>query len=190
MSSFQLRLVLILSPSRLTNSFAGTFSGRIFPCSFSMTGKMMQWKTILSLPIKCTSRVSLSYQYGFQSLPVSIDHCLVAEIYPIGASNHTYSTFPSASFKGTFTPQSRSRVTALGCRPPSIQLRHCPTTFARQSSLCPTRIHSRRNFSYLSSGRYQCRVLRFTGGLPLSVLCGSISISGLKDVPQFSHWSP
>ena len=43
-----------------------------------------------------------------------VNNSLVAEIYPIGASNHTYKTFPSASFTGTFTPQSRSRVMARG----------------------------------------------------------------------------
>src|ERR1700722_13276906 len=117
-------------------------------------------------------------------------HCFVALIYPIGASNHTYNTFPSASGSGTLIPQSRSRVTARGCRPPSIQLLHCPMTFVRQSSLCSSRIHCRKKASCRSSGRYQCVVLLFTGGLPLSVLWGLISSSGLRDVPQFSHWSP
>src|SRR5690348_11367978 len=127
------RLVLILSPSRFMNSLLGTLSGRILPCSLSMIGKMMEWNTILSLPIKCTSFVSLSCQYGFQSLSLSSAHCLVALIYPIGASNQTYNTLPAASGNGTGTPQSRSLVTARGCKPASIQLLHWPSTFVFQS---------------------------------------------------------
>ena len=39
----QLREVEIFSPSRLRNSFAGTFSGKInSPCAFNIAGKMMQ----------------------------------------------------------------------------------------------------------------------------------------------------
>ena len=44
----------------------------------------------------------------------------------IGASNHTYNTFPSAFGNGTFTPQSKSRVMALGCKPAFNQLWHWP----------------------------------------------------------------
>ena len=49
---------------------------------------------------------------------------LVLEMYPIGASNHTYKTFPSAPSTGTGIPQSRSRLTARGCKPMSSQLLH------------------------------------------------------------------
>ena len=80
------------------------------------------------------SRVSLSFQYNSQSLG---RNSFVADIYPIGASNHTYNTFPSASFTGTGTPQSKSRVIARGCKPSPLsnQLLHCPYTFDFQS-LC------------------------------------------------------
>src|SRR5687767_7676205 len=108
----------------------------------------------------------------------------------MGASNQTYNTFPSASFKGTFTPQSRSLVTALGCRPLSIQLLHCPSTFGFQSEPCSSTIYFLNQSSCLFKGRYQCLVFLFTGALPLSVLTGLISSSGLKEVPHFSHWSP
>ena len=58
----QLRLVEILSPSRLRNSLAGTLSGRLKePSARSIAGKMMQWKTILSLPMKWIIRVSGSH---------------------------------------------------------------------------------------------------------------------------------
>src|SRR5687767_13793278 len=108
----------------------------------------------------------------------------------MGASNHTYKTFPWASANGTFTPQSKSLVTALGCKPPSIQLLHCPSTLAFQSAACSFNIQLRNQFSYLSIGRYQCFVNFFTGGLPLNVLYGFINSSGLNDFPQVSHWSP
>src|SRR6478735_7934345 len=108
-------------------------------------------------------------------------------MYPIGASNHTYNTLPSASGSGTFTPQSKSRVTARGCRPASIQLLHCPSTLAFQSFWCSFNIQLRSQSSCLLSGRYQCLVAFFTGGLPLRVLTGLINSSGLKDVPQVSH---
>src|SRR5687768_4814690 len=108
----------------------------------------------------------------------------------MGASNHTYNTFPFASGSGTATPQSRSRVTALGCRPPSIQLLHCPSTLVFQSFACSLRIQLRSHPSCLFSGRYQWVVSFFTGTFPLSVLTGLISSSGLKEVPHFSHWSP
>src|SRR4051812_15651098 len=108
----------------------------------------------------------------------------------MGASNHTYNTLPSACFNGTFTPQSKSRVTARGCKPASIQLLHCPRTFVFQSPLCCSKIHSRKKVSCLLSGRYQCIVCLFTGGLPLNVLLGLMSCSGLSDEPHFSHWSP
>src|SRR5438128_12684364 len=105
----------------------------------------------------------------------------------MGASNHTYSTLPFASANGTFTPQSRSLVTARGCKPASIQLLHWPSTFAFQSFLCSSTIHERNQSSCLFKGRYQCFVAFFTGALPLNVLTGSINSSVLNDVPQRSH---
>src|SRR5690348_1577115 len=105
----------------------------------------------------------------------------------MGASNQTYNTFPSAFGTGTLIPQSRSRVTALDCKPPSIHDLHCPTTVLLQSSLCSSRIHCFRNSSCLPNGRYQCVVFFLTGGWPLKVLTGLINSSGLRVLPQFSH---
>src|SRR5690606_39815271 len=98
-----------------------------------MAGKITQWKTILSLPIKWTSLVSLSFQFGCQSLPVFSAHSLVDEIYPIGASNQTYNFFPSAPSTGTSIPQYISRVTARGFNPSSNHDFTCPYTFDFQS---------------------------------------------------------
>ena len=86
-------------------------------------GNTMQWKTMLSLPMKCTILVSGLFQYFSQS---SGRASIVLEMYPIGASNQTYSTLPSAPSTGTGIPQSRSRLTALGWRPPSSQDLHWP----------------------------------------------------------------
>src|SRR2546421_1778083 len=108
----------------------------------------------------------------------------------MGASNHTYNTFPSASFNGTGMPQSRSLVTALGCKPASSQLLHCPSTFGFQSAAWSFNIHSRNHSSCLFNGRNQCFVSFFTGDLPLNVLRGLINWSGLSELPHFSHWSP
>ena len=59
-----MRDVLILSFSRLRNSFAGTLSGMMYPpCAFIITGNTMQWNTMLSLPMKCTRRVSGSFHH-------------------------------------------------------------------------------------------------------------------------------
>src|SRR5690606_40498067 len=99
-----------------------------------------QWKTMLSFPIKCTSLVSWSFQYGVQSFTSLSAHSLVDEIYPIGASTHTYSTFPSAPSTGTGISQSKSRVTALGFSPSSSQDFSCPYTLDFQSFLCPSKI--------------------------------------------------
>src|ERR1044071_9570714 len=105
----------------------------------------------------------------------------------MGESNQTYSTLPSVPGSGTGTPQLLSRVMARGCRPLSIQLLHCPYTLGFHSSFLPSTIHSFSQSSYLFSGKYQCFVLRFTGVALLSALRGSISCSGLKLLPHFSH---
>lgn len=108
----QLREVEILSPSKFRNSFAGTFSGKINePSAFSMAGKTMQWKTILSLPMKCSNFVSSAFHHFSQ---LSGSNSIVFDIYPIGASNQTYSTFPFASGRGTGTPP--VQVAANGTR--------------------------------------------------------------------------
>jgi len=97
----------------------------------------------------------------------SVAHSLVAEIYPIGASNQTYNTFPSAPSTGTGIPQSKSRVTALGLKPSSIQDFTCPKTFGFQSFLWPSKIHSFKNASCLSNGKNQCLVSFKEGTLPV-----------------------
>ena len=97
---------------------------------------------------------------------------------------------PSPPATGTLTPQSKSRVTALGCKPPSIQLLHWPTTAGRQSFTCSFKIHSRKKSSCLFKGKYQWVVSFLIGALPLKVLTGLINSSGLKLLPHFSHWSP
>src|SRR5574344_1984586 len=111
----------------------------------------MQWKTILSLPIKCRSLVSSLFHHFSHSFGNS---SIVFEIYPIGASNQTYKTLPSAPSTGTGTPHSKSLLTARGCRPPSSQDLHCPYTFTFHS-LCCSRIQSLSQGSYWSNGRYQ-----------------------------------
>src|SRR4029078_6184723 len=113
----------------------------------------------------------------------------VAEIYPIGASNHTYKTFPSAPGKGTFTPQLLSLVIARGCKPLSSQLLHWPYTLFFHS-LCSSKIHCFKNGSYFCKGKYQCFVFLFTGTALLNVLRGLINCSGLNEETPLSHWSP
>src|SRR5687768_12912145 len=108
-------------------------------------------------------------------------------MYPIGASNQTYKTFPSASGSGTLIPQSRSRVMARDCSPPSIQDLHWPYTFVFQSEACPLMIQSFNQPSYFSKGKYQCLVARSTGGLLVRVERGLINSLGLSVDPQFSH---
>src|ERR1700744_4831758 len=126
-----------------------------------MEGNIIQWNTMLSFPMKCTSRVSLSFQYFSQSLVSS----LVAEMYPMGASNHTYRTLPSAFGKGTFTPQSRSRVMARGCKPWLNHDLHCPNTLDFQSVW--ELIYSSIWGCNLSKGRNQFLVSLNTGFSPL-----------------------
>ena len=60
---------LAVEGMRFTNMFAGTFVGNRSPAAINMAGQMIVWKMILSFPMKCTSLVSASFQYGFQSLP-------------------------------------------------------------------------------------------------------------------------
>src|SRR6187402_3485568 len=131
-----------------------------------MAGKMTQWNTILSFPIKCTSFVSSLFQYGSQSFPSLAAHSFVEEMYPIGASNQTYKTFPSAPSTGTGMPQSKSRVTALGFNPSSSHDLHWPKTFVFQSFAWSFKIHSFRKSSYLSKGKNQCFVLFMIGVSP------------------------
>src|SRR5690554_531198 len=152
-----------------------------------MLGKIIAWNTILSFPIKCTNFVSSDFQYGSQSFPSLSAHSLVAEMYPIGASNQTYSTFPSAPSSGTGIPQSKSRVTALGCKPSSNQDLHCPCTLCFQSSLWSTKIHC-TNHSWCSfNGKNQCFVDFSSGLFPVIALLGSIRSVALWEVPQLSH---
>lgn len=51
---------------------------------------------------------------------------VLKELTGLSASNHTYNTLPFASSPGSGTgiPQSKSRVMARGCSPPSSQERH------------------------------------------------------------------
>ena len=143
------------------------------------------WKTILSLPIKWTRLVSSSFQYFSQ---LSASNSLVAVIYPIGASNQTYNTFPSASFTGTLTPQSRSLVIALGFSPSFNHDLHWPITFDFQSFLV---------FIYfsifpwsLSIGKYQFFVSLKIGALPDKLDFGFFKSIGISVLPHISHWSP
>ena len=191
----------IFCSSRFRNWLAGTLTGRLYcPCALSMAGKIRQWNTMLSFPIKWMREDSGSCQYAFQSFPLSAAHCFVAETYPMGASIHTYSFLPAdpGISCGTSTPQSRSRVIARGCKPPSSHDLHWPITCVFQSagswcstpSSTPVSTQVRNHDSYLSSGRYQCLVLRNSGLVPVMVDTGLISSSGLRDEPQRSHWSP
>src|ERR1041385_1140303 len=108
-------------------------------------------------------------------------------MYPIGASNQTYNTFPSAPAIGTLTPQSRSRVIARGCKPSplSIQLLHCPYTLGFQL-LCES-MYALSFGDNLSKGKNQFFVCFRTGLLPLNVDFGSIRSVGFNDDPHFSH---
>src|SRR5690554_5316302 len=145
---------------------------------------------MLSFPIKCTNFVSSSFQYGSQSFPSRAAHSFVEEMYPIGASNQTYSFFPSALSTGTSIPQSKSRVTARGFKPSSNQDFTCPYTLGFQSFWCETKIHSRKKASYSFRGKNQCLVALDTGLVPVMVDTGLIKSVALSEVPHFSHWSP
>jgi hypothetical protein len=77
---------------------------------------------MLSLPMKCSSRTSSPSHQSFQASGVPCccaAHSMVEEMYPMGASNQTYMTLPAASgsSRGSFTPQSRSRVMFRGRSP-------------------------------------------------------------------------
>src|SRR3989338_3491344 len=116
----------------------------------------------------------------------------------MGAWSNTYNTFPSESGSGTGTPQSKSRVMALGCKPPSIHDIHCPITWFRHAfgSCCclpsriPSLIQGRRHSSCRSIGKNQCDVVLRTGDFPLRVETGFFKSVGLKSEPHFSHLSP
>ena len=150
----------------------------------------MQWNTILSFPIKWINSVSGFFQYFSQSLLLASAHSFVDEIYPIGASNQTYKTFPSAPFIGTDTPQSKSLVTALGFKPSSNHDLHCPYTLSFQSDLFFIKIQSSKNDWNSSNFRYQCLVSFKEGVFPVIDDFGSIRSIALWLVPHFSHWSP
>ena len=111
-------------------------------------------------------------------------------MYPIGASNQTYSFLPSAPATGTSIPQSKSRVTARGFKPSSIHDFTCPYTLGFQSFLCPSKIHSLKKSEYWSKGKNQCFVAFITGISPVIVDFGLIKSVAFKDEPHFSHWSP
>src|SRR5690606_19653757 len=111
----------------------------------------------------------------------------VAEIYPMGASNQTYSFLPAASSSGTSTPQSKSRVMERGCRPDFNQDWHWPNTFDFNTPFFPSFNQLSNQGCYLSNGRYQCLVSRNTGVLPLKVDFGLIRSVGFSEVPHFSH---
>src|SRR3546814_1745627 len=120
----------------------------------------MQWNTMLSLPMKWIKQASSAgsacfFQYFSQSLPVSNAHCFVAEMYPMGASSHTYSFLPAASSSGRSTPTSRSPVIDHGCRPGLSHEGHSPYTL----DFKPDFLHSGSKFShhgqYFSTGRHQ-----------------------------------
>src|SRR5210317_2526245 len=127
---------------------------------------------------------SSPFQYASQ---VSGSNSCVALMYPIGASNHTYITFPSAPSTGTGTPQSKSRVIARGCRPsPAFnQLMHCPITLGFQ----PSRLSKkwRKSSDNSSNGKNQLVVLRNSGTAPLKADLGAIKSVAFNDVPQLSH---
>ena len=89
-------------------------------------------------------------------------------MYPIGASNHTYKTFPLASLIGTGIPQSKSLVMALGFNPSFIHDFTWPNTLTFQSFFFSFKNHLFKNPSKLSSGRNQCLVFFNIGLFPLN----------------------
>ena len=111
----------------------------------------------------------------------------MAEIYPIGASNHTYKTLFLASSNGTGIPQSKSLVIALGFNPSLIHDLTCPKTFAFQLSLLSFKNHFFKKGSKLFNGRNQCFVFLSTGLFPLSFDFGFIKSVAFKLEPQLSH---
>src|SRR5210317_786347 len=127
---------------------------------------------------------SSPFQYASQ---VSGSNSCVALMYPIGASNHTYITFPSAPSTGTGTPQSKSRVIARGCNPsPAFnQLLHCPITLGFQPSRLSKKALNASDSS--SNGKNQFVVSRNSETAPLKVDLGAIRSVGLNEVPQLSH---
>ena len=127
---------------------------------------------------------SSPFQYCSQ---VSGSNSCVALMYPIGASNQTYMTLPSAPSTGTGTPQSKSRVMARGCNPsPAFnQLMHCPMTLGFQPSRLSRKALSSSDNS--SNGKNQFVVLRNSGTAPLNVDLGAMRSVAFNDVPQLSH---
>src|SRR5690606_15585258 len=115
----------------------------------------------------------------------------------MGASIHTYNFLPAEPgiSAGTSTPQSRSLVMALACKPPSSHDLHCPTTwfFHFTGSWCscpssfPVSIQAFNQTSCLSRGRYQWLVFFNTGLVPVSVDLGFTRSVGLRLAPHCSH---
>ena len=111
----------------------------------------------------------------------------MAEIYPIGASNHTYNTLSLAPSNGTGIPQSKSLVIALGFNPSLIQDLTCPNTLVFQVFSLSTRNHFFKNDSKLFNGRNQCLVFLKIGLFPLNLDLGFIKSVAFKLDPQLSH---
>ena len=124
----------------------------------------------------------------------------------MGASSQTYNFFcPEASISGgTGMPQSKSRVIARGCKPPSSHDLHCPKTWGFQVdgscvfsvepssfSSTPSVIHRLSHLLYSFNFKYQCVVFLKTGVERLKVeRMGGKSSIGLIVEPHLSHWSP
>ena len=95
-------------------------------------------------------------QFGFFIVPVRFPVFSVIQAHCFGGTDITdwrikpyIQHFSFCSGNGTFTPQSRSLVTALGCKPASIQLLHWPSTLVFQSYWCSFKIHLRNQSSCL-----------------------------------------
>ena len=95
--------------------------------------------------------VSTNLNYFFHNSGSSFSkaHSLVAEMYPIGASNQTYRTLPEASTffaratsSGILTPQGKSLVTARSFNPSLNQLLVCASTFDFHSGCSPIHFSS------------------------------------------------
>ena len=115
-------------------------------------------------------------------------HSIVADRYPITASNQTYMRLSSYPSTGTGTPQLRSRVMARSCSPPSRYPIVKFLTLGLKWSCWRT--HSKSRPSKALSFMKKCSVSLITGGLWQIRHTISIKSSGSSNLLQLSHWSP
>ena len=146
-----------------------------------MLGNTMQWKTILSLPINAPS--------GCLPASTIFPKNRGEVLWKYSLSGHQ--TIHIAPFLcsgiGRGTPQSRSRLTGR-LKPLSSQ--SCIVRIHCCAILGGLPISNLRASPDICQEAIPMCGLFLTGVVPLSLETGFISSSGLRVLPQFSHWSP